>query len=85
MNNKSEFDNLKPSTVSERTILDSVRKLLTKGRGHTDDKTFARGELLGQVDLLTGGAFDEVDIGDRITDFDHFGGGLMEGSDGFVR
>lgn len=57
--------------------------LLTEGRWHTDDKTFAGGELLGQVDLITGGTFDEVDIWDGITDFDHIGGSLVEGSNGF--
>lgn len=58
--------------------------VLTEGRRHAYDKTFAGGELLGQVDLITGGPFDKVDVWDGITDFDHVDGCLMEGSDGFV-
>ena len=61
-----------------------VRLILTKGRRHTDDKTFAGGELLGQVDLIARGTFDEVDVRNRITDFDHVDGCLMEGLNRFV-
>lgn len=46
---------------------------LTEGCGHANDKAFAGGELLGEVDLITGGTFDEVDVRDGITDFDHVG------------
>lgn len=57
---------------------------LTKSSGHADDETFARSELFVQVDLIAGGTFDEVDVGDGISDFDHVEGCLVEGSnDGF--
>ena len=36
----------------------------------TDDETFARGELFGEVDLVAGRVFVEVDIGDGVSDFD---------------
>lgn len=58
--------------------------LLTEGGGHADDETFARGELFGQIDLIAGGTFDEVDVWKRITDFDHVDGCLMESANGFV-
>ena len=48
--------------------------LLTKSCRYTDNDTFARGKLRVQVDLVTGGSFDEVDVGDGITDFDHVDG-----------
>ena len=54
--------------------------VLTKGRGDANDEAFAGGELLGQVDLITGGPFDEVDVGDGSTDFDHGDGCGVEGS-----
>ena len=58
--------------------------ILTEGCGHADDETFARGELLGQIDLIAGGTFDEVDVWKGITDFDHVDGCLMEGANGFI-
>ncbi len=58
--------------------------VLTEGRRHAYDKTFAGGELLGQVDLVTGGTFDEVNVRDGSTDFNHVGECWMEGSNGFV-
>lgn len=58
--------------------------ILTEGCGDADDETFARGELFGKIDLIARGTFDEVDVGDGITGFDHVDGCLMEGSDGFI-
>lgn len=55
-----------------------------EGCGHANNEALAGGELLGQVYLITGRAFDKVDTWDGITDFDHIDGGLMEGSDRFV-
>ena len=68
----------------EACMSSRVRLILTEGRRHTDDKTFAGGELLGQVDLIARRTFDEVDVWNGITDFDHFDGCLMEGSNRFV-
>ena len=73
-----------PSPASKVGALWCLGSVLTKGCGHANDETFARGELLGQIDLIARGTFDEVDIGDRITDFDHVEGCLMEGSDRFI-
>lgn len=56
----------------------------TEGGRHADDEAFAGGKLLGQVDLVAGGTFDEVDVWEGSTDFDHVDGCLMEGSNGFV-
>lgn len=58
--------------------------ILTEGCGDANDETFARGELLGQIDLIARGTLDEVDVGDGIASFDHVDGCLMQGSDGFV-
>lgn len=55
-----------------------------EGGRHADDEAFAGGKLLGQVDLVAGGTFDEVDVWEGSTDFDHVDGCLMEGSNGFV-
>jgi len=62
----------------------SGRARRAEGRRHAYDKTFAGGELLGQVDLVTGGTFDEVNVRDGSTDFNHVGECWMEGSNGFV-
>lgn len=62
----------------------SGRARRAEGCWHANDEAFAGRELLGQVDLITRGTFDEVDIGDGITGFDHVGGCLMDGSDGFI-
>ena len=70
--------------IFEAGRLGQLGSVLTEGRRHTDDETFAGGKLLGQVDLVTGGTFDEVDVRDGSTDFNHVGGCWMESSDGFV-
>lgn len=38
--------------------------------GDTDDETLARGKLIGQLDLVAGRVFEELDVGDGVTNFD---------------
>lgn len=41
-----------------------------KGGGDTYDETFARAELLGEVDLVPGGVLKQVDVRDGVALFD---------------
>jgi hypothetical protein len=38
--------------------------------GDTDDETFARGKLIGQLDFVAGRVFEELDVRDGVSDFD---------------
>lgn len=81
---KREFDGLRAADQFEADTLRWLGSVLTEGRRHADDETFAGSELLGQVDLVTRRTLDEVDIWDGSTDFNHVDGCLMEGSNGSV-
>ena len=48
--------------------------------GNTDNDTLAR-KLLGEVDLVTGRAFDQVNVGDGVTLLDEGGRGAVERRD----
>ncbi len=56
----------------------------TEGCRNPDDNALAR-KCLGQIDLVTRRALHELHRGDRVADFDHDGGCIVEETSAWTR